>query len=171
MDLENNFFSASFHWSWSVLVITIVIVLILLVTIFYLGLISWPHWMLWLKYLLRIVFITTIIFGIGYMPIRLEANDEKITLRRLFGALEVPLSTIVEIRQLSKSDIDGSIKTFGSDGLFGYLGKFKNNRLGNYTMYATELNNLILIKTNENVYIFSCTRYKELIKYVKSSFH
>lgn len=93
--------------------------------------------MLWLKYLLAIVLLTTVIVGVGYMPFRLKANDEKITVRRLFGSIEISLSEVTRIRQISKSDIDGSMRTFGSGGLFGYLGRFKNDRLGNYSMYAT----------------------------------
>ena len=103
------------------------------------------------------------------MPIRLKANDEKIKVVRLFGSLKVPLNEVVEIRRISYSDIDNSISTFGSGGLFGYLGRFKNNRLGNYTMYATELNNLILIRTNNKKYVFSCSRSKEFVDYVNTA--
>jgi len=122
--------------------------------------------MLWLKYLLTIILLATVIIGVGYMPIRLKANDEKITVRRLFGPLEVPVNEVIEARRISKSDIDNSIRTFGSGGLFGYLGRFKNDRLGNYTMYATELNNLILIRTSNKKYVFSCSRSKEFVEYV-----
>lgn len=137
MGLENNYISVPFHWSGGVLAITIVTVVVLAGTGFYLESLKWPTSMLWLKYLLAIVLLTTVIVGVGYMPMRLKANDEKITIRRLFGSLEMPLNEVIEIRRISKSDIDGSMRTFGSGGLFGYLGRFKNDRLGNYSMYAT----------------------------------
>ena len=100
------------------------------------------------------------------MPIRLKANDEKITVRRLFGSLEMPLNEVIETKRISKSEIDGSIRTFGSGGLFGYLGRFKNDKLGNYSMYATELNNLILVRTNNKNYVFSCSHPQEFIEFV-----
>ena len=100
------------------------------------------------------------------MPIRLKANDEKVTVRRLFGSLEIPLNEVIETRRIFKSDINGSIRTFGSGGLFGYLGRFKNDRLGNYTMYATELNNLILVRTSNKKYVFSCSRPQEFVEFV-----
>lgn len=76
------------------------------------------------------------------------------------------MSEIIETKRISKSDIDNSIRTFGSGGLFGYLGLFKNNRLGNYTMYATELNNLIFIRTCNKKYVFSCSHSKEVVEYI-----
>lgn len=167
MGFENNNISIPFHWGVSVWVVTILVLITLIVAEFYiLSLKNWPTWMLWLKYLLTIVFIATIIIGVFYTPIRLKANNEKITVTRLFYPLEMPINEIVEIKQIPKSYIDGSIKTCGSDGLFGYLGRFKNKRLGNYSMYATELNNLILVHTRGRKYVFSCSRYEELIEYV-----
>ena len=100
------------------------------------------------------------------MPMRLKANDEKVTVRRLFGSLEIPLNEVIDTRRIFKSEIDGSIRTFGSGGLFGYLGRFKNDRLGNYTMYATELNNLILVRTNNKKYVFSCSCPQEFVEFV-----
>lgn len=166
MDLENNGISISFHWSGGVIAVTIVTLLVLVGAGFYLGSREWPTVMLWLKYLLFAVFLITIIAGVGYMPMRLKADDEKITVRRLFGSLEMPLAEVTSVSQISMSDIDGSIRTFGSGGLFGYLGRFKNDNLGSYSMYATELNNLILVCTDSRKYVFSCSSPQEFVEYV-----
>ena len=166
MNLENNYISLPFNWSGGVWAVTIVTLVVLAGTGFYLESLPWPSSMLWLKYLLTIILLTTVIVGVGYMPIRLKANDEKVTVRRLFGSLEIPLNEVIETRRIFKSDINGSIRTFGSGGLFGYLGRFKNDRLGNYTMYATELNNLILVRTSNKKYVFSCSRPQEFVEFV-----
>lgn len=166
MNLENNYISLPFNWSGGVWAVTIVTLVVLAGTGFYLESLQWPRSMLWLKYLLTIILLTTVIVGVGYMPIRLKANDEKVTVRRLFGSLEIPLNEVIETRRIFKSDINGSIRTFGSGGLFGYLGRFKNDRLGNYTMYATELNNLILVRTSNKKYVFSCSRPQEFVEFV-----
>ena len=166
MDLENNYISLPFNWSGGVWAVTIVTLVVLAGTGFYLESLQWPRSMLWLKYLLTIILLTTVIVGVGYMPIRLKANDEKVTVRRLFGSLEIPLNEVIETRRIFKSDINGSVRTFGSGGLFGYLGRFKNDRLGNYTMYATELNNLILVRTSNKKYVFSCSRPQEFVEFV-----
>lgn len=166
MDLENNYISLPFNWSGGVWAVTIVTLVVLAGTGFYLESLQWPRSMLWLKYLLTIILLTTVIAGVGYMPMRLKANDEKVTVRRLFGSLEIPLNEVIDTRRIFKSEIDGSIRTFGSGGLFGYLGRFKNDRLGNYTMYATELNNLILVRTNNKKYVFSYSCPQEFVEFV-----
>ncbi|WP_300681723.1 PH domain-containing protein [uncultured Rikenella sp.] len=102
------------------------------------------------------------------MPIRLKADGEKVTVSRLFGALEIPLSEVISVGPISKSDIDGSIRTFGSGGFFGYLGRFRNKTLGRYTMYATELKHLVLVRTRQKKYLFSCTRPEEFVAYVRA---
>lgn len=164
MNVEGNIISIPFHWSSSVLTITIVTLAILGGAIFYLSTLKWPLMMLWLKYLLITVLVATIVIGIIYMPIRLNIDNEKITVVRIFSSLEIPKQEIVEIKKIQRSEIDNSIRTFGSGGLFGYLGLFKNDKLGSYTMYATELNNLILIRTNNKKYIINCSNPEKPIE-------
>lgn len=166
MGFENNSISIPFHWSGGVLAVTIVTLIVFAGTGFYIASLNWPTVMLWLKYLLVIVLLTTVIAGVGYMPIRLKADNEKIIVKNLFGSPKIPLSEVIETRRISKSEIDGSIRTFGSGGLFGYLGRFKNNRLGSYDMYATELKNLILIRTSNKKYVFSCSRPQKFVEFV-----
>jgi len=166
MDLESKCFSTPFHWSSEVLIITIVTVLVLVLACIHLELKKWPETVLWLKYTLMLVMLATIVIGIGHMPLRLKADDKTVSVKRAFGSIVIPQSQIVEIRQIAKSDITGSIRTFGSGGLFGYLGRFKSDRLGSYTMYATDMKHLILIRTNEKNYVFNCSRSNELIEMV-----
>ncbi len=168
MVFENNSISVPFHWSGGVWTITIVSLVILAGSGFFITALKWPTAMLWLKYLLMAVFFITVIVGVGYTPMRLKANDETITVRRLFGSLEIPLNKVTGVSRISKSDIDGSIRTFGSGGVFGYLGRFQNDRFGNYTMYATDLNNLILIRTDNKKYVFSCTKALKFVDYINS---
>lgn len=166
MGLENNNISVLFNWNNEVLAITIVTLVVIWGFGFYLETKIWPLGILWLKYLLRIIFLATIIIGLGYMPIRLKVNDENIMVSRLFGSLKIPMGEVIEARIISKSDIENSIRRFGSGGLFGYLGLFKSDSLGNYTMYATDLSNLIFIRTNNKKYVFSCSCHKEVVEYV-----
>lgn len=166
MGLENNNISVLFHWGGSVLAITIVALVIIIGTGIHLNAMDFPAIVLWLKYLLCGVLFVTVVIGVGYMPIRLKANSEAVTVTRLFGPLKVPMNEIIEVKRIPKSEIDKCIRTFGSGGLFGYLGKFKSDNLGHFTMYATDLSNLILITTPNKKYVFSCSRHKELIEYV-----
>jgi hypothetical protein len=170
MGLENNCISVPFHWGTDVLVVTILTLVVLVGTVWFTLVIvsEWPDQALWLKYLLMVIVIGTIVIGSCYAPIRLKANGDKITIRLLLVLREVPLSEVIEVRQISKFDVSGSIRTFGSGGLFGYLGRFKNNKLGSYTMYATEWNNLVLVRTNNKKYVISCTKAQDFVEYINS---
>lgn len=166
MSFENNGISVPFHWSGGVWAVTIVTLIVFAGAGFYIASLHWPTMMLWLKYLLTIVLLTTVIAGLGYTPIRLKADNEKITVKKLFGLRKIPLSEVTEVSRISKSDLSSSIQIFASGGLFGYLGRFRNDRLGSYDMYATDLNNLILVCTSNKKYVFSCSRPQEFVGYV-----
>lgn len=166
MEIKNNCISVPFHWSASVWIITIVTLAFIAGGAFHVVSIKWPVGMLWLKYLIIAILLISIIIGVRYAPIRLKANCEKITLRMVFGSRKIPLSEVTGVTRILKSDINCSIQILGSGGLFGYLGQFKNDKLGNYNMYATELNNLILVRTRNKNYLFSCSCPYEFIEYV-----
>lgn len=165
--MKNNRISFTCPWSLGVTVITTIIIIILAASTYFIWTDDFPVSMLWLKYTLIVVFIATIIGGLGYMPIRLTIENDKITLHRLFGAINIPIKDIIEIKAIENSETAFSIRTFGSGGLFGYLGKFKNKKLGYYTMYATDINELILIRTDRKTYVFSCRNRDEFIESVK----
>lgn len=158
----------SFPCSWSrgVTIITIITTFVLIISACFIWTDDFPLFMLWLKYTLLVVFMATAVGGFGYMPIRLTVENGRITLSRLFGAIVLSLDDIIECKAIPESDIEGSVRVFGSGGFFGFLGKFRNKRLGFYTMYATNLNELILIRTARKTYVFSCVCRDELINSV-----
>lgn len=120
--------------------------------------------LIWIKFTLIIIILATIIGILLLMPLRLNIESNKITLHRLFGSIYIPFKDIIELKAIPNSETAYSIRIFGSGGLFGYLGKFRNKKLGNYTMYATNLNELILIRTNRKTYVFSCKNRDEFIE-------
>ena len=74
-------------------------------------------------------------------------TESDLIIRRLIGNVTIHLSEIEEARPIAKGEIRGTIRTFGNGGLFGYYGKFYNRKLGSMTWYATQLQNMIYIKT------------------------
>ena len=165
--MRNDRISFPCTWSMGVTAITAITIIILVASTYFIWTDDFPSSMLWLKYTLIVVFIATIIGGLGYMPIRLTIGNDKIILHRLFGAINIPIKDIIAIKAIPNSETAFSIRIFGSGGLFGYLGKFKNKKLGNYTMYATDINELILIRTDRKTYVFSCRNRDEFIESVK----
>ena len=165
--MKTNNTSFPCPWSLAVTILTVMIVIILVASTYFVWTDDFPSSMLWLKYTLIIVFIATVIGGLGFMPIRLTLRNDKITLQRLFGPINIPLNEIIELKAISNEEIVNSIRTLGSGGLFGYLGKFWNKKIGKYSMYATNLNELIFIRTNRRTYVFGCKNRDEFIESVK----
>ena len=165
--MRNDRISFPCTWSMGVTAITAITIIILVASTYFIWTDDFPSSMLWLKYTLIVVFIATIIGGLGYMPIRLTIGNDKIILHRLLGDINIPIKDIIAIKAIPNSETAFSIRIFGSGGLFGYLGKFKNKKLGNYTMYATDINELILIRTARKTYVFSCRNRDKFIESVK----
>ena len=88
--MKNDKISFPCTWSMGVTVITAITVIILVASTYFIWTDDFPSSMLWLKYTLIVVFIATIIGGLGYMPIRLTIGNDKIILHRLFGAINIP---------------------------------------------------------------------------------
>lgn len=160
MAIENNTLTTNFNWSVEVTIITLTTIAIILGIIisFYS---KWPANLSILKYLITIIILSIILIPSMYTPIRLSINNEKIVLKRVIGNIEINLNDIKSVTPISNREISNSIRTFGSGGLFGYIGQFKNNIFGNYTMYATEKKNLIYINTKKEKYIISCSKSHE----------
>lgn len=165
MVLENNTLVIGFNWSVEVIVITLLTVVLVfgIIISFYSR---WPANLSLLKYVLTIVILLIIIIPAVYSPIHLSINDEKIVIKRIVRNIEIDLRNVYSVTIISNREISNSIRTFGSGGLFGYLGQFKNNLIGSYTMYATEKQNLIYINTSKGKYVFSCSKPHEFIELV-----
>lgn len=147
-------------WSRGVIFLTAITVIILSISTYYV----WTNELIWLRYTLIIIFLGTIIGVLLQMPLRLTIENNKIILHRLIGSIHIPFKDIIELRGIPNSETAYSIRLFGSGGLCGYLGKFRNKKIGNYTMYATNLNELILIRTDRKTYVFSCKNRDKFIE-------
>lgn len=76
MGMESDI-SIPVRWSTAILATTVVTVLVIAGSGLYLWTLDWPQMMVWLKYLLTVVFVLTIVICAGYTPVRLKANSEK----------------------------------------------------------------------------------------------
>ena len=76
-------------------------------------------------------------------------QDGELQIVRLGWSKNIPVSSI---RRVEKKPIAmmGSIRTFGIGGVFGYIGKFKNSILNNYTAYVTHRKKTVLIVTDND---------------------
>jgi hypothetical protein len=95
-------------------------------------------------------------------------QDGELQIVRLGWSKNIPVSSI---RRVENKPITmmGSIRTFGIGGVFGYIGKFKNSILNNYTAYVTHRKKTVLIVTdNDEKILISPDDPKEFINSLKA---
>ena len=107
--------------------------------------------------------------GALFLPLQVTVTNNEICINRGIGNVSIKTIDIREIRRTSTSYTQNSIRTFGSGGLWGFLGKFKNSGLGDYTMYVTNTSNMITVKTKNDVFIFSCDHPDEIVDYIEKN--
>jgi len=74
-------------------------------------------------------------------------QEGELQIVRLGWSKNIPLSGIRRVENKPIAMM-GSIRTFGIGGVFGYIGKFKNSILNNYTAYVTHRKKTVLIVTD-----------------------
>lgn len=104
-----------------------------------------------------------IIFGALFLPLKVSIAHNEICINRMISNVLIKNSDVKEIRTTTKSDTQNAIRTFGSGGLWGFLGKFNSPSLGDYNMYVTNTSKMITIKTKTDVFIISCDNPNEII--------
>jgi hypothetical protein len=91
--------------------------------------------------------IGTISLSFLYAPRKYYVTLDNVIIHRPLSDKTIPIDSIIQIRPISKTELKGTIRTFGVGGLFGYYGKFYSKGLGSFTMFGTQSKNYILIKT------------------------
>jgi len=107
-------------------------------------------------------------FTLLYMPLKVVIKDKDVYISQVKGGIPIPITSITEIRRYTEADNKNTIRTFASGGLFGYLGKFKNNQIGDFNMFVTDKEDCVLIRTDETIYVISCKDSDTFIRAVKS---
>ena len=90
-----------------------------------------------------------LLFSYLYAPKEYSVDKHSLVIHRPVSNKIIPIDSIIEIRQVDKSELKGTIRTFGVGGLFGNYGKFYTPALGNLTFYATQNKNYVLITMNK----------------------
>ena len=125
----------------------------------------------WWGILFKSAVIGGIFLAVGYsvtlIPLELKWDSSRIRITRLFSSTVIPLAEVRQVKKFPYASVESSIRTCGSGGMFGFLGHFKNEEVGRYVMYATELDNLVMVKTAGKTYVFSCVVREEFISDIR----
>lgn len=100
------------------------------------------------------------------IPFNIKIEENKLKLNKIIGKLEININDIDEANILLG---DMGIRLFGSGGLFGFTGYFKNKKLGKYIAYVMDTNNKFYIKLKSGkTYVFSCDDPEQLVSDIKN---
>lgn len=125
--------------------IVIILTCVQLVTVSYLVYLLFTINVPWLKVTFFLSSILLLAFFLK-MPLNTIITKDSITVNQIIGKIEFKKSEC-KIKKIDALTIKGSIRLFASGGMGGYIGIFKNDKLGKYTMYAITTKNLYLITT------------------------
>ena len=90
-----------------------------------------------------------------FTPLGLTVDEEYIVINKLVGKVVIKKSDITSIQSVEGKTVRRSGRISGSGGAFGYWGKFRHRTIGKYTLYATNLDKLVLIQTTKRKYIIN----------------
>lgn len=104
-------------------------------------------------------------FGV---PLKVTVSNNGVYVKQPAGVVEIDMLKINDVSPLTYKDIENSERTAASGGLFGYNGDYSNQKIGNYRMIAASLENLILIRTNDENYVISCTNAEQCVASIRN---
>lgn len=92
----------------------------------------------------------------GFHPSYYLLSPQEITIKRPFGDIRIPLSDIDEFENLTKEEMGFPIRLFACGGLFGHYGLYNSKAWGNYYMWCTNTNDMLMItRKNKKMIIIS----------------
>jgi hypothetical protein len=153
---------------------TIILVALVLVVVFMLMLFLWIGGRTgWPGHLKTIAIATNTFFFVAvasaitfsYLlsPKWIGLSSQAVIIHRALWPIKIPLKDISSIRRVDPSELKGTIKTMGSDGLFARIGHFHSKKLGNFRMYSTNSSRAVLIDTDER-FVISPERTDDFIR-------
>ncbi|MFM6984184.1 MAG: PH domain-containing protein, partial [Chitinophagaceae bacterium] len=78
-----------------------------------------------------------------WKPNSYEITPEHVIVNRLIGKAKYERSRIINVRAGEPEEIKNAIRLFGSGGMFGYFGKFRNSHLKTFVLQCTRRDHLV----------------------------
>ena len=150
-------------------IMTLITVILLLGTVSYLS-----YEMFYGNPLHNILYICLISIVLGaiivsfiFAPKAIVVTGNELIIHKTIGHKTIKLNDILTIELYNGSSND--IRLFGSGGLFGFYGIFRNSEKGNYTAYVGDFSTAFYITlTAGKTYLVSCEDRKTMMNYIKA---
>lgn len=160
-----------FGWSSDTIVITVIFsVVIIAVLVYIFKTISFkdPFGMWGGKLITALIIIGAEIYFATMTPLFLSYNENEIRIKMVIGRKKIPYEEILNIQKIEPIVLGNSMRKIGSGGAGGYTGLFNNKTLGDYYMYVTKKQDLVLVVTKTKKYVFNCSERDNLIAFVQA---
>ena len=95
-----------------------------------------------------------------YSAKELVLTENELIVVRRGKSISIPID---QIKEVFPGSVYRSIRVFGSGGLFGYLGIFRNPEIGYFRAMAGDLSESFFVVTAKRKYLLSCKNHTELI--------
>ncbi len=153
---ETVVISSTIHRSSTVIITTITTYIALIIA----AIILPPH--IWIASLSAV----GTVICLYYAPWRIDISDKELIIRRTFTPKRIQIESITTIN-LCKTE-SPEIRIAGDGGLFGYMGWYRNQKLGIYFRYMGSTKNTFYIElSNRRRYMISCDNPEEIIAAVR----
>lgn len=156
----NLFFKAP--WSQTLTVITAAVCVLLVgmgVLFVVLGIWQQDRWaFLWAVLPLLILGITALFMVQGY-----HIEGDRLLIDRLGWRTEIVL-TDLKSATYDPTAMEGSLRVFGSGGLFAFTGKFWNKQLGFYDAYATAIRLTVVLKFPQKTVVVTPEKPEQFVE-------
>lgn len=105
--------------------------------------------------LIAIIGGVTLAIAFGYSTLGYEISESNVVVHRLFGNVSIPVPEITIARAATAEDLRGTMRIWGSGGVFGYYGLFRTSKLGNCTWYVTDRGKCVILRTQLKTFVIS----------------
>lgn len=84
-------------------------------------------------------------FLFALSPNGVEVGDDVVYIRRRWGGVPRHLAALTNVRRIAIHELQSSIRLVSVGGVFGWYGTFQSPTLGEFKMFATRLDRLVLM--------------------------
>ncbi|MBQ9469533.1 MAG: hypothetical protein IJU72_01120 [Bacteroidales bacterium] len=129
-------------------------------TLIFVAINAWLLWRVsastcpyWLEIAIAALLTICTIVSMAHMPRYTYIDKEQIVVKKVLGELRFNRSD-VKVRPLEAAELSGTVRTFGSGGVFGYLGWHRIPSIGKcFALLKNRKQSLTLIEHGEKKYI------------------
>ena len=118
---------------------------------------------------LEIISLVFLISPSFFIPLRLVVTEKSLRIWRPIGKVEISLEDIKSCTIIgdSRSIFDKTIRTFGSGGLYGFIGHFKHDKYGKMRMFVTHTKQCFLIRMKDGQhFVISSPKREEIVEFI-----